>query len=73
MYYGGAPHLIAAMYALTGWFLVLTGTTLGVATLDAALHGSFAALMPLPFIVVTFKIASHAIRLAAEAIRSVMR
>lgn len=73
MFYGGVPHLVAAMYALTGWFLVLSGTTLGLVSVDAAIHGSYAALMPLPFVIIAFKLATHAIRLAAEAIRSVMR
>ncbi|MCC6236891.1 MAG: hypothetical protein IT299_04870 [Dehalococcoidia bacterium] len=61
------------MYALTGWFLVLSGTTLALVSVDAAIEGSFAALMPLPFVLIAFKLATHAIRLAAEAIRSVMR
>ncbi len=73
MLHGGAPHLFAAMYALTGWYLVLSGTALGIVSLGAALHGSFAALLPIPFVVAAFGLAVYTIRLAAEAIRSVMR
>jgi hypothetical protein len=69
----GAPHLYAAMYALLGWFMVMTGTALGVLTLKAALSGTFLALLPLPFAFFSFLLAGYALRCTAEAIRSAMR
>ena len=72
MHYGGAPHLVAAAYAIIGWHLVLAGTTLGLISLGAATRGEFAALMPLPLAIVAFSLATHSLREAAQAIRSVI-
>lgn len=72
MHYGGAPHLVAAAYAVIGWHLVLAGTAMGLISLGAAMRGEFAALMPVPFAIVAFSLATHSLRNAAQAIRSVM-
>lgn len=71
--YGGAPHWFAAAYALLGWYLVLAGTGLVYVSLGAASRGGIAALLPLPFVIVSFSLATRVIRMAAEAIRSVLR
>ncbi len=72
MLLGGAPHLVAAAYALIGWHLVVAGTAMLYVSLDAALDGELAALMPLPVAIVAFSLATHSLRRAAEAIRSVI-
>ncbi len=73
MLYGGAPHLVAAAYAIIGYFMVLAGTALAVVSAGAAFRGEAAGLMPLPFVIIAFSLAVHALRCSAEAIRSVMR
>lgn len=73
MLYGGAPYLVAGTYAVIGWQMVLTGTTLVYLSAGAALRGDFFALAPLPLVVVAFSLAAQAIRGAAEAINAVRR
>ena len=73
MLYGGAPHLVAAAYAIIGWHMVLFGTALGLLSAARATEGELAALLPLPLVVASFGIALHALRHAALAIHSVMR
>jgi len=71
--YGGAPHLVAAAYAIIGWHMVLFGTALGLLSAARATEGEMAALLPLPLVVASFAIALYSLRHAALAIRSVMR
>jgi hypothetical protein len=71
--YGGAPHYVAAAYAVIGWHMVLFGTALGLISAWYASEGEFAALLPLPLVVISFGLALHSLRHAAVAIRSVMR
>ena len=73
MLYGGAPHLVAAAYAVVGWHMVLYGTWLGLLSIANATQGEYAALLPLPLVVASFAIALYALHHAALAIRSVMR
>jgi FtsH-binding integral membrane protein len=71
--YGGAPHFVAAGYAIVGWYMVLMGTWLGLISASRAAAGEWAALLPLPLVVVTFAIGIYSTREAARTIRSVMR
>lgn len=73
MLYGGAPHFVAAGYAILGWYMVLMGTWLGVLSAARATEGQWAALLPLPLVVVAFALGIYSTREAARAIRSVMR
>ncbi len=73
MLYGGAPYLVAGTYAVIGWQMVLTGTTLAFLSAGAALRGDFFALAPLPLVIAAFSLAAQAIRGAAEAISAVRR
>jgi hypothetical protein len=73
MLYGGSPHLVAAGYAIVGWYMVFMGTALGLLSASWATQGQVTALMPLPLMVVSFATGIYALREAAQAIRSVMR
>jgi hypothetical protein len=73
MLYGGAPHLVAAAYALIGWQMILSGTALGIVSASRATEGQLAALVPLPLVVAAFAIACYSMRQAALAMRSMSR
>ena len=73
MLHGGAPHLVAAAYAVLGWHMVWFGTALGLLSAARATEGEVAALLPLPLVVASFAIALYALRQAALVMRSVMR
>ncbi len=72
MLLGGAPHLVAIAYALIGWQLVVAGTAMAFISARAALDGEIAALLPLPFAMLAFWLATYSLRRAAEVIRSVI-
>jgi hypothetical protein len=52
---------------------VVAGTTLVYASLGAAIHGSFSALLPLPLAIAFYVLAVFSIRYAVDCYRSVMR
>jgi hypothetical protein len=73
MLHGGAPHLVAAAYAIVGWHMVFFGTALGLLSAANAVQGEFVALLPLPLSVFSFVVACYALKQAALALRAMMR